>query len=286
MKHIVSDPNDFRGVCAEARAAGHRVGIVPTMGALHEGHFSLIRHAADCGATFRAVTVFLNPAQFAPHEDLDAYPRTLNDDIRACGELGVDMVFAPREADIYPEGFATRVAVPSLGEVLEGVHRPHFFPGVCTIVAKLFSLAGPSLAVFGRKDYQQFRIVERMILDLCLPIDIVGHPIVRETDDLAQSSRNRYLNHEERTRARSMIQGLRQAAKAWKNGCRSPLELESIAREPIEDNFDSVDYVTAVCPTTLRRAAPPITEAVLLAAGHVGATRLIDNIELPPAGKT
>lgn len=250
------------------------------MGALHAGHLALVDHARARGATFRVVTIFVNPLQFGEGEDLDRYPRTLEADVAACRERGVDLVFAPANDAMYPEGFQTQVALSRVTRPLEGGHRPGHFDGVTTVVTKLFNLAGPCVAVFGRKDYQQWRIIERLVRDLDMPIDVVGHPIVREEDGLALSSRNRYLSAEQRSRALAISRGLRAAAAAWSTGQRNAEALLELAREPIERELDRVDYVAIAHPETLEPLSGVVEEATVLAAAHVGTTRLIDNIEL------
>lgn len=252
------------------------------MGALHAGHLALVDHAAARGATFRVVTVFVNPLQFGEGEDLDRYPRTLEADVAACRDRGADLVFAPTNAAMYPDGFQTQVTVSRVTQPLEGGHRPGHFDGVTTVVAKLFNLVGPSVAVFGRKDYQQWRIIQRMVRDLDMPIEVVGHPIVREADGLALSSRNRYLSADERERALSISKGLRHAHHEWNAGERRALTLVTLARTIIENGVDRTDYVAIVDPETLRSLEDDgeVERATLLAAAHVGSTRLIDNLEL------
>jgi pantoate--beta-alanine ligase len=193
-------PEDFRRACGEARARGERVGFVPTMGALHEGHLSLVR-AARKHAPFVAVSIFVNPTQFGPNEDFSRYPRDLDGDIAKLATAGANVVFCPEASAMYPTGERTRVRVAGLEEPLCGAFRPSHFEGVATIVTKLFSLTGECVAVFGKKDYQQLAILRRMTTDLMLPIELVGHPIVREKDGLALSSRNAYLSTEDRQRA-------------------------------------------------------------------------------------
>ena len=279
MTQVVNDPRAFRGACEAARKGGHRVGVVPTMGALHDGHLQLIDVAKERGATWRAVTVFVNPLQFAEGEDLDRYPRTLAHDVAACELRGVDLVFAPKPESMYPSGFQTQVRVTELTERLEGSFRPGHFDGVTTVVTKLFNLVGTSIAVFGRKDFQQFKVIERMAQDLDFPVKIIGAPIVREDDGLALSSRNRYLDADERRRALALIGGLRAAEAGWLRGERNPSTLTSLCRDPIEAAFDRIDYVTLANRETL---APwdGTANAVLLVAAHLGSTRLIDNLEL------
>ena len=279
MMKVVRKPAEFRQACDDARNEGSRVGLVPTMGALHDGHFSLV-DAAKRLADFTAVTIFVNPLQFAPGEDLDRYPRTLEDDLDGCRTRGVHLVFVPEPDAMYPTGFQTQVSVGELTRPLEGRFRPEHFDGVTTVVAKLFNLTGPCAACFGRKDYQQWKILERLARDLDMPVDVVGCPIVRERDGLALSSRNRYLAPAERERALGIVTGLRAAHDAWQDGLRDPSELEAIAERPVQKSFDRVDYLAAADPDTLE--VPTSNERTLLiaVAAHLGTTRLIDNVVL------
>lgn len=279
MTTLVREPTDFREACAEARARGRRVGLVPTMGALHRGHFSLVDEARR-RADFVAVTIFVNPLQFAEGEDLHQYPRTLHSDVDGCHARGVDLVFAPAPAAMYPEDFQTAVVVSRLTKPLEGAFRPAHFAGVTTVVTKLFNLTGPSIAVFGRKDYQQWKILMRLAQDLDMPVEVVGCPIVREPDGLALSSRNRYLAPKERERALGLVQGLREAYDAWQQGLRDPEMLREIAASSVEAAFDRVDYVTAANPDTLGAPDESSARMLLAAAAHIGRTRLIDNVVL------
>lgn len=279
MTTRVREPAEFRRACEDARAGSSKVGLVPTMGALHEGHFSLIDEAKK-RADFVAVTIFVNPLQFGPGEDLDRYPRTLESDLAGCRERGVDLVFAPDPGSMYPAQFQTQVSIEELTKPLEGECRPAHFDGVTTVVAKLFNLAGPCAAMFGRKDYQQWKILSRMAHDLDMPIEVVGCPIVREGDGLALSSRNRYLSASERKRALGIASGLRRAHDAWREGERSPDMLRSLAEEPVQLEFDRVDYVAAVDPDTLVSPAESPFRLLIAVAAHLGATRLIDNVVL------
>ena len=279
MTTVVREPADFRQACDDARASSHRVGLVPTMGALHLGHFSLIDEAKK-RADFIAATIFVNPLQFAPDEDLGRYPRTFESDLAGCRERGVDLVFAPEPESMYPAQFQTQVSVGELSKPLEGEFRPAHFDGVTTVVAKLFNLTGPCAAMFGRKDYQQWKILSRLALDLDMPIEVVGCPVVREPDGLALSSRNRYLSASERERALGIVSGLRRAYDAWTEGERSSDTLRSLAGERVRSEFDRVDYVAAVDPDTLVTAVEPPTRLLIAVAAHLGTTRLIDNVVL------
>lgn len=279
MTAVIREPAEFRRACDDARRSSLRVGLVPTMGALHAGHLSLINEASR-RADFVAVTIFVNPLQFAPGEDLDRYPRSFEDDIEGCRKRGVDVVFAPDPSAMYPDGFQTQVSVSGVSKPLEGVFRPSHFDGVTTVVAKLFNLTGPCAAVFGRKDYQQWKVLSRMVEDLDLPIEVVGCPIVRETDGLALSSRNRYLSDTDRQRALAIVEGLRAAHDAWAGGECEPSVLQRVAAAPVEARFDRIDYIAAVDPETLEPPTSSAPRLLVAAAAHLGSTRLIDNLVL------
>ena len=274
---ILHDPAALRAACDEVRAAGRKVALVPTMGALHLGHFSLVE--ASKPDAFRVVTIFVNPLQFGEGEDLDRYPRTLEADAAGCRERGVSVVFAPPPDAVFPDGFQTQVEVAGLTRHLEGAHRPGHFRGVTTIVTKLFGMVGPCDAYFGQKDYQQLAVIRRMTADLNLPVKVHGQPIVREPDGLALSSRNRYLSEKERSRAQSISRGIFTAEKAWRAGERKVGKLVALMRAEVDRHCDSVDYVAAADPDTLEVHPDDATPSwvVLLVAAHVGATRLIDN---------
>ncbi len=280
MVQVVHSPQAFRDTCDQLRAQGARIGLVPTMGALHEGHLALVDEAKARGATHVVVTIFVNPKQFDREDDLAAYPRDLDADLDACEARGVSLVFAPRTDAMYPDGFQTQVQVGALTEELEGQYRPGHFLGVTTIVAKLLILTGPCIAVFGRKDYQQWRIIDRMSRDLGLPVEIVGHPIVREPDGLALSSRNRLLTETDRGRALALARGLKAAADAWSDGERSVEALTSVVRAPIADAFDRIDYVKVIDPESLQIREGDVERALIVVAAHLGSVRLIDNLEL------
>ena len=205
---------DVRRACDEARASGKRVGLVPTMGALHAGHLALVVEARK-RAAFVVASVFVNPTQFGPNEDFSRYPRDLDGDVAKLASVGVDAVFAPEPAELYPAGDETRVRVGAVADPLCGGFRPGHFEGVATVVAKLFNIVGPCVAVFGQKDFQQLLVIRRMAVDLFLPAEVVGHPIVREADGLAMSSRNAYLSPAERADALALVRGLDAAAAAF-----------------------------------------------------------------------
>jgi pantoate--beta-alanine ligase len=261
----------------EVRCAGRTVGLVPTMGALHAGHRSLIgRAAAECDVTL--VTVFVNPLQFGPHEDLARYPRDLDRDAALAAGAGADLLFAPPVAEMYPEPPAVRVTVDgALGDRLEGATRPGHFSGVATIVAKLFAIAGPCRAYFGEKDWQQLAVVRRMAVDLSFPVEIVGCPTVREDDGLALSSRNRYLSPGERRAAPALSAGLRQAAADIRAGHGLADALDAARAAIVVAGF-AIDYVEARHAETLELAEPEAAPLRLLAAARLGTTRLIDNL--------
>ena len=281
MMEVVQDPSELRARCDAARAAGERVGVVPTMGALHAGHLSLVDAARDHGGTYLVATIFVNPLQFAPTDDLDRYPRPLAEDIERCRAAGVALLFAPEPRSMYPEGFSTYVEVEGVTGRLEGEHRPGHFRGVTTVVTKLLNLAGPCVAAFGRKDYQQWRTLARMVQDLDMPIEVVGSKIVRDADGLALSSRNRYLSAPDRERALGLVGGLRSAWDAFEAGERDAAELLSRAATPVRRAFDRVDYVALADADDLRPIEGPLPSRVLLAAAaHLGGTRLIDNVVL------
>ncbi|HVJ88578.1 MAG TPA: pantoate--beta-alanine ligase [Labilithrix sp.] len=277
---VLKDPSELRNACNDARARGLNVGFVPTMGALHEGHLSLLREARG-RASFVVCSIFVNPTQFGPNEDLARYPRDLEGDVRKLE--GVDVVFAPEPDAMYVSGERTRVRVDELTAHLCGPHRPNHFEGVTTIVAKLFTLVGPSVAVFGKKDFQQLAVIRRMTRDLFFPVEVVGHPIVREVDGLAMSSRNAYLSPEERRRALGLSRGLAAAARAFDGGERRAGTLRKLALEVIEPVATSIDYVSvadvdALQPFLDDERTP--ARALLAVACRVGSTRLIDNVVL------
>jgi len=264
--------------CAAFRRASKRIGVVPTMGALHAGHLSLVRGSlAECDAT--VVTIFVNPTQFGPGEDLSRYPRTWNQDLAALEDLGVDAVFSPTVEEMYAEG-TTFVDLPIIATPLEGVHRPGHFRGVATVVMKLFHAVPADAAYFGQKDYQQAMVVSRVVQDLNFPIEMNVLPIVRDADGLAMSSRNRFLSSAERRRALALHQTLRDAKNRIEQGCRDGEEISRQMLHSLSPCVDSVDYALLVDPSTLTPVADLSLKhpsVVALIAAHVGATRLIDN---------
>jgi pantoate--beta-alanine ligase len=275
---------ELAAALAGARAAGRRVGFAPTMGALHEGHASLFRVARERVEDGPVVaSIFVNPLQFAPGEDLDRYPRTLDADLELCAREGVDVVFAPAVDEVYP-GWPDQPQVTvepgPLATVLEGRTRPGHFRGVLTVVAKLFGLVRPDLAVFGQKDYQQLVLVRRMVADLCLPVEVVGAETQREADGLALSSRNRYLDTDQRLEAASLSRALRAAQVDAARGVPAAL---GAARAALRATHGvDLDYLVVTDPELgeLPADVPPGTEARVLVAAKVGSTRLIDNLPL------
>jgi pantoate--beta-alanine ligase len=250
------------------------------MGALHEGHLSLIRRsAAETG--FTVASVYVNPTQFGPAEDFRKYPRDLDSDVRLASSAGADIVFAPGDSDMYPEGYATYVAVERLTETLCGKSRPTHFRGVTTVVAKLFDIVNPHAAFFGRKDAQQLAVIRRMARDLNMPVDIVGCPIVRESDGLAMSSRNRYLSPEERAQATVLRRALLAAKEAAGKGESNAAELLKPVREILSESpLFRLDYAEIVDPDEMTAVSEVRDRAMLALAGWFGSTRLIDNIML------
>jgi pantoate--beta-alanine ligase len=268
---------ELRSALASRRAAGP-VGFVPTMGALHEGHLSLVRRAREEASTV-VVSIFVNPLQFSPSEDFAKYPRTLESDLALLEREGVDAVFTPNAADFYPPGFATAVTVSGVSEGEEGAVRPGHFTGVATVVTKLFHVVSPDIAVFGRKDLQQASVVRRLIEDLDFPVRLVVAPISREEDGLARSSRNVYLSSEERRRAAALPRTLFSAAERIRAG-EPVAAAEERGRRELEAAGLSVDYAEVVDPATMRRVAEPVPGAALAAAVRLGKIRLLDNVLL------
>jgi len=259
-----------------ARRSDVTIGCVPTMGALHAGHISLIE-AARRECAFVAVTIFVNPTQFGPHEDFNRYPRPLEADLEVCRKAGADLVFVPAVGTIYPEGFSTFVDVEPLDRILEGACRPGHFRGVATVVLKLLHIVQPDVAYFGRKDYQQQLVVRKMCRELDLPVQIRTCPTVREADGLALSSRNRYLDASDRQRARTLWQSLRLAESRLLAGEPDVAAVREAMLRHLTDSGVAVDYALVADPGTLEALTAPRREMVALVAARVGTTRLIDN---------
>ncbi|MCS3479332.1 pantoate--beta-alanine ligase [Bradyrhizobium elkanii] len=270
---------ELRRALVNFRKADKRVGFVPTMGYLHDGHLALVEASrTQCDVT--VVSIFVNPTQFGPSEDLSTYPRDFLRDEKLCRDAGVAIVFAPDAQEVYPAQFETFVEPGELAKPLCGAFRPGHFHGVATVVCKLFNIVQPDVAFFGQKDFQQCAVVRRMAIDLNLPLEIVTVPTVREPDGLAMSSRNRYLGERERQRALAISRGLFAAADEFQSGERNVERLIAIAKRHLE-TVDRLQYLELVDGDTLKRAETPLRRpAALCAAAYIGSTRLIDNVIL------
>jgi len=268
----------------QARAESHVIGLVPTMGALHEGHLSLVRLAKrECSRVY--ASLFVNPKQFGPNEDFAKYPRAFESDAEKFAGLGVDALFAPTPEEIYPTGFSTYVNVDGIGDRLEGRSRPGHFRGVATVVLKLFEIAQPDYAYFGRKDAQQVCIIRRMVRDLDLSVQIVVCPIVREPDGLALSSRNAYLNAEERRAAIILNRALQTAREKLAAGTRDSLELQNAIRAVFEkEPLARLDYAEVVSADNFEPATRISRTSYVLVAAYLGKTRLLDNMLVEATG--
>jgi pantoate--beta-alanine ligase len=275
---VATTAEGLRPAVRAARQQGRSVGLVPTMGALHAGHASLIR-AARAADGFVVVSIFVNPTQFGPHEDLARYPRPFEQDLALCGDLGVDLVFAPQPATMYPPGFRTWVEVTGLQDVLEGAARPDHFRGVATVVLKLFNLVQPDRAYFGQKDAQQARIILQMVLDLNVPVEVRVLPTVREPDGLALSSRNKYLDGDQRRHAVVLSRALAEARDRVAAGERDAGALRALLTERIAATPGAaLDYAAVVDADTLAPVARLSGPTLLALAVRFGTTRLIDNV--------
>ncbi len=277
---VITKPNELFALCEKVRKQNRRVGFVPTMGALHDGHLSLV-DAASAYSDFIVVSIFVNPTQFGPNEDYEKYPRTLDSDLLKLKEK-VDAVYAPSAQDMYPKGFSTSISVSGLTSGLCGANRPGHFDGVALVVTKLLCAVGPCSAVFGRKDYQQLQVIKRMVQDLNLPVTIIEAKTHRDIDGLAMSSRNAYLSTEERKRALSIPKALSKAHKLFaETDITAGLVLYEV-KSQIEKEADEVHYIIAADPDTLS----PVPEnaqckkLLIAIAAKFGSTRLIDNIVL------
>ena len=280
---IVTTAAGLQQAALQLRAEGRRIGFVPTMGNLHEGHLSLIRIARQ-RADIVVVSVFVNPTQFGPSEDFTAYPRTFEADRALCEQEGVDLLFFPSVAEMYPDGASVSLVETALSRTRCGASRPGHFDGVCTVVAKLFNLALPHLAVFGEKDAQQLRVIRRMVRDLRFPVEIVPGPTCREPDGLARSSRNQYLTPAQRPQAAVLRRALDEAERLFVNGERNPALLTAAMRAVLARAPDArIDYVSIVDDETLQPLSGPILRPALVAlAVWIGQPRLIDNTLLRP----
>lgn len=275
---IVKTIDDARRI----RARYGRLALVPTMGALHAGHMSLIAHAKN-NAPAVAVSIFVNPTQFGPKEDYAKYPRPIEEDLDKCEQAGVDFIFSPSAQEIYPPGAPDIVVdLPTMTSVLEGKHRPGHFKGVCQVVAKLFNILQPTVACFGQKDFQQLRVIEAMVEALDMPIDIIACPTLRDPDGLAMSSRNAYLSPEDRQKALSISRALMMGYKEFKGGVRQTNRLITTMQKVMLEQHLSIDYVAAVDPETLKPVEKIERPTLLAIAARVGVTRLIDNTVVTP----
>jgi len=272
----VTTIHDMRAALMPWREKGETVAFVPTMGALHRGHMALVAEARKMAKRV-VVSIFVNPTQFAPNEDLAKYPRTLEEDQKLLTEAGCDLLYAPSAEEMYPEGFQTMIEPGPLATVLEGAFRPIHFRGVATVVVKLLLQILPDAALFGEKDYQQLQVIRQVVRDLNIPIHIIGVPIVRDADGLALSSRNVYLSPAERKNALTLPQTLQETAEAIRAGGVIEYIL-SQGRKKLTDAGFSVDYLELANARTLQPVRDLTTPARLLAAGFIGSTRLIDNV--------
>ncbi|WP_286671670.1 pantoate--beta-alanine ligase [Mycolicibacterium gadium] len=274
--NIYSSPRDVSDVTRALRATGRRIMLVPTMGALHEGHLTLIRSAKRVQGAVVVVSIFVNPLQFGANEDLEAYPRTVETDLAALRDERVDIVFTPTAADMYPDGMRTTVHPGPLGAELEGASRPTHFAGVLTVVLKLLNIVHPDRAFFGEKDYQQLTLIRQMVLDLDVATQIVGVPIVREPDGLAMSSRNRYLDDVEREQAGALSAALLAGMYAAGEGATAALD----AARAVLDEVPAIDLDYLDVRDPMLGPAPSVGMARMLVAGRLGRTRLLDNIAI------
>jgi len=274
---VVRTVHELRAHVTRWRSAGERIALIPTMGALHEGHLSLVKTGAAHAARV-IVSIFVNPTQFGPDEDFDKYPRTEEQDIAKLSAIGTDLVFAPDSKEMYGNGFATTVHVGQVSEDLCGAVRPGHFDGVATIVSKLLLQSTPDIAVFGQKDYQQLLVIRRLVADLNIPTEIMGAPIIREADGLAMSSRNRYLTAAQREIASKLNVALRDLALALRKGS-DPMEASNkTSTQLLDAGFDKIDYVEIRNADTLLPWTGDLNNGRVLAAAHLGPTRLIDNM--------
>jgi len=278
--NVVETIAEARAAIAKARADGARIGLVPTMGALHAGHISLVDRARR-ETDFTVMSIFVNPLQFGPTEDLSRYPRPVEQDEKMSSEAGVDLLFRPSVDEMYPAGRTITVIAGELGKDWEGTSRPGHFDGVLTVVAKLFNIIQPDIAVFGRKDLQQAALVSALVRDLDMPLEIVLAPIVRERDGLALSSRNRYLSDEERHRALVLNRALRAVRAQFAGGVTDVETLENTGRSILSEELEvKPDYFGVIDETTFKRPAVASGKSSAIVAARVGNTRLIDNMSL------
>jgi pantoate--beta-alanine ligase len=277
---LIRDVHEMQQFALEQKRQGRRIAFVPTMGFLHEGHASLLREGRRRGDLL-VLSIFVNPTQFGPNEDLERYPRNLDGDCALAEQCGVDIVFAPTAAGMYPPGFQTTVSLGPLTEPLCGASRPGHFNGVAVVVAKLFGIVQPDLALFGKKDFQQLAVIRQMAVDLNLPVEIVGMPIVREPDGLAMSSRNSYLAPEERQQALCLYRAVQRVRRLFDNGETSAERLLAAGRGEIEAVAEAeIDYLELRNGRTLQQVTQADTGTLFALAVRIGSTRLIDNTVL------
>ena len=277
---VVKKVKEMQSFAEGARLEGKKIAFVPTMGFLHEGHLSLIKIAREMGDIL-IVSIFVNPSQFAPHEDFDAYPRNFQRDLDMTEKEGVDVIFAPEADELYPDNFQTYVTLEKIPKHLCGISRPIFFRGVATVVTKLFNIVKPHVAVFGKKDYQQLLVIRRMVSDLHMDIDIIGGETVREHDGLAMSSRNTYLTKAQRESALSLNKALKTAQKSVESGITDVSRIVKETVEFIKSHPETqIDYVQVCDPETLEDLQVINRPALMALAVKVGSTRLIDNMIL------
>ena len=275
---IIKNPKEMQALIRRKRNELKKIALVPTMGYLHEGHLDLVKFACS-NSDVTVVSIFVNPKQFGPKEDLAQYPRDMDRDLDLLRPLGVDIVFNPSPQDMYPSGFQTRVEVTGITKGLCGAFRPDFFPGVTTVVLKLFNIVSPDLAVFGEKDYQQLATIKQMVIDLNLNIEVIGRPTYRESDGLAMSSRNTYLNPEQRRTAVSLYESLNLAGDMVKNGEKDAAVILNAVRSHIQSRPETdIQYAALVDPVSLVELQEVSGPALLALAVFVGKTRLIDNM--------
>lgn len=276
---VIESPADMTAWSESMRAQGKRIAFVPTMGYLHQGHQSLLK-AGRARADLLVMSLFVNPTQFGPNEDLDRYPRDLQGDLAKAGAEGTDVVFAPQPNSMYPAGYETFIDLTTVTQGLCGDRRPGHFRGVATVVAKLFNIVRPHLALFGEKDFQQLAVIRRMVSDLNMGLEIVGLPTIREPDGLAMSSRNKYLSDDERQRALSLSRGLRAAVADLQAGEIGAAALRARAYAELSGQVDRLEYLELRDAESLQPIAEVVRPAVILVAAYVGKTRLIDNMRL------
>lgn len=277
MPDIIREVSSLRDRVKHWKAAGKSVGVVPTMGALHEGHLSLVRAAlSDCDHVI--VTIFVNPKQFNNPDDLKKYPRTEDADAALLAPLGIDVIFAPMPPEVYPDGFVTTVSVAGISGPLEGAHRPGHFDGVATVVAKLFGMTQADRAYFGQKDWQQLQIIKRLAVDLNFPVEVIGCETIREADGLAMSSRNARLSASARALAPALHAAMQNAAAAIRGGEGVSTAMKRAKAEVLGSGFEEVEYIELRSAAMLERVSALQEPARMLAAARIGGVRLIDNI--------